>query len=184
MSIIQEALKKVQKNTQEVKEIKDIPAQDEKIGQSAFLKRINTAIKKRSVSKKVYEPVAIITVAAIILILGFIAATQFMPQKTTTGQSQKPKVEQEVTYRPISNIIPKSFKDSFENTAEIYGSEQAQFPDLMLNGIMYVEDAPMAIINDMIVGVGDTIKGARVTKITRKSVMLLFKETEITLSLK
>lgn len=57
-------------------------------------------------------------------------------------------------------------------------------PDLLLNGIMYLEAGPRAIINNAIVGVGDMVSGATVTAINKKSVILAYNNVEITLNLK
>lgn len=58
-------------------------------------------------------------------------------------------------------------------------------PRLNLNGIVFEPGSPpMAIINDDIVIVGDTIEGAKVVKITRDTVKLSFRGQEISLVLR
>ena len=46
------------------------------------------------------------------------------------------------------------------------------FADITLNAIIYSEDTPQAVINNVLVREGDTIRGARVTDIGRNSVTL------------
>jgi hypothetical protein len=58
---------------------------------------------------------------------------------------------------------------------------QAEF---ILNGIMYLEGSPRAIINDAMVGIDDTVSGAKVIKIEKRYVVLQYNGAEITLDLK
>lgn len=69
-------------------------------------------------------------------------------------------------------------------TQLIEGKTNIQQPSLALNGIMYLEDSPRAIINDVLVEEGDMVQGALVRKIYEKSVTLESKDAEITLKLK
>lgn len=57
-------------------------------------------------------------------------------------------------------------------------------PDLMLGGIMYLENGKRAIINNVIVSEGDMVAGATVGAINKKSVILTYNNVEITLNLK
>ena len=57
-------------------------------------------------------------------------------------------------------------------------------PDLELNGIMYLQDRPRAIINGNMVEVGESVSGAKVDAINRNSVLLNYNDLEITLKLK
>lgn len=188
MSIIQEALKKVQKGRQDFKtHEKSLPETNP--GLSAFLKKVDAASKK-SMRKKISGPIAVITVTIIIFLLGAVAMTQFIPSKNIskdnimTAVPAPAKPQQELTYKPISNIIAKSFKDTIPDAAPADEDKKAESQNFILNGIMYIKEAPKAIINNTIVGVGDMIKDAKILRITRRSVALLFKDTEILLNLK
>lgn len=57
-------------------------------------------------------------------------------------------------------------------------------PGLNLGGIVWSDEAPAAIINDMIVGVGDTIGNKKVREITKTSVILTDGKKEYKLELK
>jgi type II secretory pathway component PulC len=91
---------------------------------------------------------------------------------------------QEVQYKPIPRIETKSKETAVSEVRTVVKAPGAQYPELVLNGIMYLEIGPCAIINDAIVEEGDIVKGARVTKINKKSVVLEYNNVEITLSLK
>ncbi len=53
----------------------------------------------------------------------------------------------------------------------------------VLNGIMQLVDGPRAIINDIIVGEGETIGGAKVEKIKKDSVLLNYNDSEVALNI-
>jgi len=53
----------------------------------------------------------------------------------------------------------------------------------VLNGIMQLVDGPRAIINDIIVGEGETIRGAKVEKIKKDGVLLNYNDSEVALSI-
>jgi len=68
--------------------------------------------------------------------------------------------------------------------------ERAQSPrkkenigGFVLNGIMQLVDGPRAIINDIIVGEGEEIRGAKVEKIKKDSVLLNYNDSEIALNI-
>lgn len=56
-------------------------------------------------------------------------------------------------------------------------------PDWILNGILFNKNAPSAVINKKIVGIGDKINGAKIIEIT-KSKVVLKKENDDTFILK
>jgi len=53
----------------------------------------------------------------------------------------------------------------------------------VLNGIMQLVDGPRAIINDIIVGEGETIGGAKVEKIQKDGVLLNYNDSDVTLNI-
>jgi hypothetical protein len=60
----------------------------------------------------------------------------------------------------------------------------AEKPKFVVNGIMYVEGNPRAIINDYVVREGDTVDGAFIVKISPDSVIVRQKDAEKPLYLK
>jgi len=61
---------------------------------------------------------------------------------------------------------------------------QKEGPQFRLNGIVWSEDQPLAIVNDTIVGVGDTIQGAQVVEIKRREVILKYEGKVLSLKFK
>ena len=53
----------------------------------------------------------------------------------------------------------------------------------VLNGIMQLVDGPRAIINDIIVGEGEIIGGAKVEKIKKDGVILNYNDSEVALNI-
>jgi hypothetical protein len=83
------------------------------------------------------------------------------------------------------NIIPKS--RSYSETRQIVDMKDGEIkktPDFVLNGIMELSDGPRAVINNLIVGLGDTVEGATVSSISKKNVVLKQNESEINLDLR
>lgn len=64
------------------------------------------------------------------------------------------------------------------------GTAFVHAPDLELNGIMYLQERPRAIINGNIVGIGESVNGARIDAINSNNVLLNYDNLEITLKLK
>lgn len=63
-------------------------------------------------------------------------------------------------------------------------STPALFPVLNLNGIVYDEERPYAIINNRVLLKGDTIEGATLIEINRDNVKFMFNDKEIVLNAK
>lgn len=74
----------------------------------------------------------------------------------------------------------------FQNPADIDIMQSARIghPNFTLNGIMYIEGSPRAIINNAMVETGDVVDQAKVLLIDKKSVVLQYNDAEITLNLK
>jgi hypothetical protein len=63
------------------------------------------------------------------------------------------------------------------------GRERPRATGLRIQGIFFKGPKPKAIINDKIVGIGETIEGAKVIDITREGVKVLIDSEEITLTI-
>jgi hypothetical protein len=161
MSIIQEALKKIEKPVEfheEKRPEKDAPAAEAKKpaphAESAGPKYIYYAI----------------TALLLILLAGIVLRVSYTPRQNAPYTSTK-KVEP---------ILPK-----------IERREEPQRPirrkenigGFVLNGIMQLVDGPRAIINDIIVGEGETISGAKVEKIKKDGVLLKYNDSEVALDI-
>lgn len=100
-------------------------------------------------------------------------------------EALSPKISQTEQTRPSTNLITKDEGRPVElGRKSLMQSMKPNVPELVLNGIMYLEDGPRALINNSIVEKGDTIGGAKVISINKKSVILESENNEITLNLK
>lgn len=177
MSIIQEALKKAQ-TTYTYK--RDLPKEE-------ILPKKETAIPEKVIEKILpNRPVAgrtplIKLIPAIILLIIFIGVgfRSFISgdrelRKTNSAPAIKdiaPKIEPKDVSEPI---IGKSLSSI----------ALARAPDFVLNGIMYLQERPRAIINGNVIGLGESVSGARIDAINKDNVVLNYNGAEITLRLK
>lgn len=159
MSIIQEALKKAQS---------DIKPAARETAKAPVAGKASSAVKRLPLAdKKALMAVMLLALMA----FAVFSAGRFL-RKTDHGTSAADS--QVVSYKPLIG-------SQSENPAALKTPES---PKLVLNGIMYLEDGPRAIINNLIVGLGDTVSAAKITAINRQSVVLEYENVEITLSLK
>ncbi|MCM8761506.1 MAG: hypothetical protein NC938_01080 [Candidatus Omnitrophica bacterium] len=193
MSIIQEALKKAQEDTIiSVQKVLMQPREDAQAQSVGRAKPNDARLSPASakIGRLVGRPkkVAIITVVILLLFavasLTFFLFRQLLEEKGGVGINAS-LVAQEVHYRSLSNSYPGEEATGILRPASqkeaVYA---ARAPRLELNGIMYLEEGPRALVNNSIVQVGDVISGAKVTKINKNSVVLIYSDIEITLNLK
>lgn len=159
MSIIQDALKKAQSDVKP-------PAQEE--AKAPVIKKAPAARKTPLSDRKALMAAMLLALMA----FAVFSAGRFLSR---TGGETSAANSQEVSYRPLVG-------ERISAPSEALKAPES--PKLVLNGIMYLDDGPRAIINNFIVGVGDTVSGAKITGINRKSVILEYENVEITLSLK
>ena len=180
MSIIQEALKKVQRYAKDDRS--RTPRQQEYEPERA--RPLDEAPSEKSAdsfSIKKIDPKIAITLAVITLIIAAIITGRSLHKN---GQAVKMAVTapaapaQEAAYKP-----EKPAETAAEITPKLVETKP-QLPELILNGIMYVAGIPRAIINNSMVEVGDDVSGAAIIKINRKNVILRFNGIDITLNLK
>ena len=109
------------------------------------------------------------------------------PHKIIIPQDTKEISTHRVSYRPLVKTDVVLSDVSISNTRQAIPEgilPPVSSPDLVLNGIMSLSDGPRAIINNSIVGVGDSISRAKIIKINSQSVIMEYRDAEITLSLK
>ena len=160
MSIIQEALKKAQDNYTERKS----PVQAKEILAEAAAPKPIEVIHKFSVNKSV--PRIIYIIALLALVTGFGIRTIFV----TIASNGKDKISQTLApadHKPAPATIASGSAERATDKLVNFVSAGLinRAPDLILNGIMYVEERPKAIINGTVVTEGDVISGATVTSI-------------------
>lgn len=155
MSIIQEALKKASK----------IKPQDSSTAADA----LNTVsiekkpAKKQGAGKMIF---AILTIAVLITILNHLIANR-LP-----------------ALPPVSSPTPSYRYEPVDSLKRASGAryESARNGNFILNGVMQLLDGPRAIINGVVVGVGDTIGGGKIRKITSKNVIIDVNERQAVLN--
>lgn len=190
MSIIQEALKKAQKWSAE----EDAAVQDKGSGNSSvFVGDILTdkgvvpstvfklpSRKNRKRSQTANVIAGAITAALIIAIAALALHSRHAASKPALKEGEGLTSHQDVTYKSIAA------KDAANASAGVPAKTSGGIdaPRLVLNGIMYIEDAPRAIINNAIVREGGTVAGATVVRINERSAILKKGSLEITLTLK
>ncbi len=168
MSIIYEALKKVQGKSGSAAAVPAQPA-----GKASDA---NAALKKSS------------AVRTVILLLVFLALGMFLIEILINRWF----AARAASYAPVASLAfapPLVAEPPVEPPASIQppvaeppvASSQ---PKLVLNGIVLSEDGNIALINDQILKAGDNIDGARVEEISGNQVILSYKAQKITLKAK
>ena len=187
MSIIQEALKKVQEIKSPRAGVMD--KWPDRPGRPSDKVRFPPPTSNPTKpGKKLFSPMNLklaLPIFLIILAVPFFIFAQTRIYGSAAKNSRNSS--QEVSYKTI--IKPADTKTENYGVSQIKHFASAiklspGYPDLVLNGIMYLEDGPRAIINNSIVGEGDTISGAVVHKINRRDVILRSDDTEIKIDLK
>ncbi|MFA6142237.1 MAG: hypothetical protein WC738_02970 [Candidatus Omnitrophota bacterium] len=108
--------------------------------------------------------------------LALIALVMMKSPRTSASISLKDVSLAETIYKPMSTVAARP-----DNTKRVVRRRSP--PDLILSGIMQLVDGPRAIINDVMVGAGDVIGGARIIKIENDTVTLKDKDRELVLGM-
>lgn len=162
MSIIQEALKKAGDSSPRP-EVR----QEEKIVPPKEILKPDI-VKKSVESKYVYYAM---TGFLLVLLFGIIMIVSRSSQSAVIPAPIK-KVETAILPKIERREEPAPSRRKRENVG-----------GFVLNGIMQLVDGPRAIINDIIVGEGETVSGAKVTKIKKDGVLLNYNDSEVDLSI-
>ena len=184
MSVIQEALHRVQSEAKasevcpETPQIKKMP--EATLGPKPIAKKNKKKIALDKTALTILSLV-VITAFSLFFLIQIFALIKKNQEKTRSSAVQ------DVTYRPIIKTGEKVFSAKRVKSLDTPASNLKDItghPGLTLNGIMYIEEGPKAIINNSIVETGDLVSGAKVIKINPKNVVLEHNEVEITLNLK
>jgi len=189
MSIIQEALKRAQYNYTGKK---SLPQAHEEPGREPTIPTPAEAPDLRVITKKIAVIVYVITLLA--LVTGFGIRAIFSKIATTNKERKSKDLTVAVQKTDPDKAVPPppssvAVEQATERPLALVSSGQAnQSPNLILNGIMYIEENPKAIINGTVVRKGDVISGAIVTSITENNVLLKYNnndnQVEVALKLK
>lgn len=164
MSIIQEALRKA--GSAETKEMPEIKREEIPVPQ--FEIRKSDPVKRSAEPKHIYYAMTgflLIILFAIIVIV---------------SRSSQPAIATASVKKIEPTILPK-----IERREEPMSSSRRKenIGGFVLNGIMHLVDGPRAIINDVVVGEGETINGAKVEKIKKDGVLLKYNDSEVVLNI-
>jgi len=187
MSIIQEALKKAERH---IKNPKQAAPKEQPSAQSPSPFSSDQSFVKVPQPAAGRDPKAVAILLIILVVTAVFAASQLYPKKNVPAKSSVVDVPAKSEELPaLPSVIFQQSQQPHSHTAAGAPSVQPEekkpaSPEFVLNGIMYLEGNPRAIINDVMVEVGDMVVGARVLKIEKKSVLLQYDDAEINLDLK
>lgn len=185
MSIIQEALKKAQSTyTKEVVKAEPPCKADIKTIDPVAQKPLHAPI---SFNKLVPGAILLVLIAGFGLSSFFSKNSAEVPDtRSYQGVSYKPAVKDAVLKDPSDAGLGAQAQAMISpiKSAISPGAAFVHAPDLELNGIMYLEERPRAIINGNMVEVGEFVSGARIDAIKRDTVLLSCNDLEITLKLR
>jgi len=197
MSLIQEALDKVQEKRFGKGSVK---AKSAAVPEPAAVITGNRPAEpvKKEVHFTVPVAGAAVAVAAIALVLIFVLfGSNLSGSAAKKAGPTRPRLEvrQNVIYKPITPVSEEKSDAAsaaqavmapvIEAMAKTSSSGiSSRMPKLILNGIMYVEGNPRAIVNGYTVLEGDSVSGAVVKEIRKDSVVFNANDVEITIDLK
>ncbi|MEI6631569.1 MAG: hypothetical protein WCL25_03015 [bacterium] len=155
MSIIHEALKKVEAST--VQGIKESPA------------------------KKIRPVFKIYILYLLVVTLGFISANAIFSFLTGPGHKTYTPANKPATQKIMPQATAKPQAPP-PNQVGISAPQEESHSELTLNGIFFSEQVGYALINNQIVKEGDKISGATVVRISLEGVDLKYEKSAISLS--
>lgn len=184
MSIIQEALKKAD---QHIKDHGKAVQPAEPTRSQAVAPAPSEQTSQSSPAAR-RDPKAVVILLVVLIATALLAASHLFPRKNIPAKSSDGGLASKSEELPAlpSAIFqqPKSSAAAGASPAQEQEEKKPAPPEFVLNGIMYLEGNPRAIINDVMVEAGDIVGGARVVKIEKKSVLLQHNGAEISLDLK
>lgn len=175
MSIIQEALRKAQGSYVENNEPER--GKEEKTKGSfdkspAYTKPDIKAFDKINTKKSNRLPVLVGILLFLFMVYGFMLSAKYSGSNT---QAAAPSA-----VKQTNKLLPSSFPAPKMDQPDLFTSRT---PNFSLNGIMYVENRPQAIINGYILEEGDSINGATVLVIEKDCVLLEINSSNVRLEL-
>lgn len=120
----------------------------------------------------------------VLLVLGLAGLIIFIFKQFSNAPMKDASTAGEAIYKPIAAIKSTDAARRNIQIASATSRERSQgFPEFALSGIMYLTNGPRAIVNNVIVGVGDVIAGGTVTKITKENVFIKTDRKEAVLAM-
>lgn len=120
-------------------------------------------------------------------------ATSHFSRMPVNVKVKPPASAPEMIYKPVVSVeinnkkVETNDKSANKLTNPFAGfiiKPKEEFPDIILSGIMQLVNGPRAIINNVMVGVGDVIDGMTVHKIEKEKVTLKKGDAEVTVAIK
>ena len=182
MSIIQDALRKAQARYRKEYEPDKTGAAQEAVSVKVEPREAG-AVKSENTNNIPFRVIVMASAALLILALsggiyfsraGHPVKKDDIPSGITSDDT---RLHANASIPDIAPIPESPFPDK---APALSGKDTARF---LLNGIMYLEEGPQAIINGAVVKEGDVVNGAAVMKINRNNVLMKFKDAEIVLRL-
>lgn len=182
MSIIQEALKKVQNHTSDNgRASMPVLAQKPILGRGE--EKIETKPRVHRSNIFLFITFFILLAVTLKIFFGGLKSDDKPERKREPDLAS----HQDVSYKSVLGQDTKNAGQPLElspNTQSAVATDKPQVPRFVLNGIMYLSGRPQAVINDSVVEEGDVVSGARVISVDKNRVLLNFNDIEIQLTLK
>lgn len=175
MSIVQDALKKAQVDYLE----KKVPARRKAQVRVPTAQR--NALPKIDLYKKIKVSLTILSLFLVsLLVISALGMKIFSLTRPSLPDKDAPAL------KPLAEIVaPSTFiKPKIEPVAAPIKPALLPEPTFLLNGIMYLDGKPQAIINGYILEEGDSLNDATVMVIDKDYVLLNLKDDKVRLSLK
>lgn len=102
-------------------------------------------------------------------------------------ESQQLREQEAIISRPKVAYKASALRDPFigiiiqENVKKENPVSEASLPDFTIQGIIWGGRVPQAIINNKVMGVGDTVQGARIIDIGKEGITVLYGGRSFTL---
>lgn len=188
MSIISEALRKAGEGRRSVVEAESPPQGGIALKEGITLPEARE-IGKAKVRRR---PNALVTLAAILIVFSIVLAWNLFHRRLSAAPVRTASAENVSAPETASSettltqqLLDKAARETSPPVSTVAVDPlKPPSPSLALNGIMYSTETSYAIINNSMVQEGDTVGGAKVAKINRGNVVLVYKDRETILTLK
>jgi len=197
VSIIQEALKKAERHIKDTGQSAPAPSVPQDDAPRSTLSGTSGADPAKKAPAAHGDPKVAAILLVVLAVTTFVAARHLFPAKSVPAakaaaavQIARPAPDDDSAAgekaRKPAAVVPKS-QEPIILPSLVFQPPEEKKPaaaKFVLNGIMYLEGNPRAIINDSMVEPGDMVDGAKVLKIERRNVVLQYNDSEITIEMK
>lgn len=173
MSIIHEALKKVQSQRTESSVFDSVPAASEKINSPALpLSRAETRSEVNHQSAKKPVPgLSILWITLAIILAG--AAAYYLRESRLLNENTPPLKNYPETAIPVKTPEAKSENSDQGKTGHLSGPSAQAPKEILLSGIVVMDGKKFALVNNNYYETGESVSGATITRITADSIDII-----------